>query len=99
MKEIKLDKYEQELSNSYDSGEWKSVKNLKQEIKKHQKYARNTLKKDKRVNIRISSKDLENMQVIAIEEGIPYQTLIASIIHKFVAGKYIEKKKITSRFT
>ena len=65
------------------------------EIAKHQTYARNTLRKDKRVNIRISSKDLENVQVLAIEEGLPYQTLIASIIHKFITGKFIEKQKIT----
>lgn len=87
------DKYEQDLLKSYDRDEWKSVKNSKKEIEKHREYARNTLKKDKRINIRISSKDLENMQVIAIEEGIPYQTLIASIIHKFVAGKFIEKSR------
>jgi len=87
------DKYEQDLLKSYDRGEWKSVKNAKNEIKKHQEYARNTLKKDKRVNIRMSSKDLENVQVIAIEEGIPYQTLIASVIHKFVTGKFIEKSR------
>ena len=77
---------------SYERDEWKSVKNVKQEIKRHQRYACNTLKKNKRVNIRISSKDLEDVQVIALEEGIPYQTLIASIIHKFVTGKFIEKK-------
>ena len=92
MKKIKLDKQEQELINSFERGEWESVKNLKQEIKKHKKYAQNTLKKDKRVNIRISSKDLEGIQIRAIEEGIPYQTLLASIIHKFVNGRIMEKR-------
>ncbi len=87
------DKYEQDLLKSYDRDEWKSVKNVKSKIRKHIEYARNTLKKDKRVNIRISSNDLEEVQVIAIEEGIPYQTLIASIIHKFVTGKLIEKSR------
>ena len=96
MKKLKLNKYEQELLDSYDRGEWKSVKSVKQEIKKHREYARNTLKKDKRVNIRISSKDLDDVQTIAIEEGIPYQTLIASLIHKFVAGKFIEKRQIST---
>ena len=85
------DKYEQDLLKSYDRDEWKSVKNVKNEINKYREYARNTLRKDKRINIRITSNDLENVQVIAIEEGIPYQTLIASIIHKFVTGKFIEK--------
>ncbi|GAG36139.1 unnamed protein product, partial [marine sediment metagenome] len=87
MKKTKLDKYEQEIFDSYERGEWESVKNVKQEIEKHREYARNTLKKDKRVNIRISSKDLEDLQVIALQEGLPYQTLMASILHKFVAGQ------------
>ncbi|MCK5493387.1 MAG: hypothetical protein KAJ14_09790 [Candidatus Omnitrophica bacterium] len=95
MKKEKLDKYEQELVDSYESGEWKSIKNVKPEIKKHQTYARNTIAKNKRINIRISSKDLEDVQVLALEEGLPYQTLIASIIHKFINGNFIEKKQIT----
>ncbi len=92
MKKVKLDKQEQKLLDSYERDEWKSVKNVKQEIKKHQEYARNTLKKDKRINIRISSKDLEDIQVTALEENLPYQTLIASVLHKFVSGKFIENK-------
>jgi len=68
------------------------VKKRKQEIKKLQKYARNTLQKDKRINIRMSSKDLDQVQAIAAQEGIPYQTLISSIIHKYVSGYLIEKK-------
>ena len=87
------DKYEQDLLKSYDRDEWKSVKNVRNEINKYREYARNTLRKDKRINIRITSNDLENVQVIAIEEGIPYQTLIASIIHKFVTGRFIEKSR------
>ena len=99
MKKTKLDKYEQEIIDSYERGEWKSVKNVKQEIEKHREYARNTLKKDKRVNIRISSKDLEGLQVIALQEGLPYQTLMASILHKFVAGQFVAKKQITTHST
>jgi len=68
------------------------VKKRKQEIKKLQKYARNTLQKDKRINIRMSSKDLDQVQAIAAQEGIPYHTLISSIIHKYVSGYLIEKK-------
>lgn len=89
MKRLKLDSYEQKILSSFENNEWKSVKNAKKEIKKHQEYARNTIKKDKRVNIRISSKDLENVQVLALQEGIPYQTLIASVIHKFINGSLI----------
>ncbi len=95
MKDLKLNKYEKELLESYERGEWKTVKSSKKEIKQHQRYARNTLKKNKRVNIRISSKDLEDVQIRALEEGIPYQTLIASIIHKFVNGK-LKEKNITT---
>lgn len=92
MKKIKLNEYEQDIIDSFDRNEWNSVKNVDEEIKQHQKYARNTLKKDKRVNIRINSTDLEAVQVLAVQEGIPYQTLIASIIHKYVNGTLIRKQ-------
>ncbi|MBA4390878.1 MAG: antitoxin, partial [Syntrophus sp. (in: bacteria)] len=74
-------------------GEWVPVKNVKKEIKKLQQYAKNTLQKDKRINIRMSSKDLDQVQIIAVQEGIPYQTLVSSIIHKYVSGYLIERKK------
>jgi predicted DNA binding CopG/RHH family protein len=75
MSRIKLDKEEKDILDSFERGEWKQVDNVKAEVKKHQEYARNTLKKDKRVNIRISSKVLEEIQALAAENGIPYQTL------------------------
>lgn len=99
MKKAKLDKHEQEILDSYERDEWKSVENVKQEIEKHREYARNTLKKNKRVNIRISSKDLEDLQVIALQEGLPYQTLMASILHKFVTGQLAVKEQITTHST
>ena len=71
MKTVKLDKEEQELFDSVERGEWKSVKNLKGEIKRHQQYAKNTLKKDRRVNIRVSSKDLEELQTSLRTESLP----------------------------
>jgi predicted DNA binding CopG/RHH family protein len=92
MKNRALSDEEKNILDSYDRGEWKPVKNPKQEIKKLREYATNTLHKDKRINIRISSKDLDQVQVIAAQEGIPYQTLISSIIHKYVSGYLIEKK-------
>ena len=92
-KKIKLDKEEKEILESFESGEWQSVKKLKKEIEKHQQYARATLKKDKRVNIRISSKDLEELRTIAMEDGIPYQTLISSILHRFVNGRLVERPR------
>ncbi len=93
MKKVKLDKEEQDLLDSFEQGEWKSVKNVKKEIKKHQEYARKTLQKDRRVNIRISSKDLEEIQSIALEDGIPYQTLMSSILHRYVTGRLVEKPR------
>ena len=89
-KKLYLDDEERDLMESVERGEWKSVNNLKQEIKKHQEYARNTLRKDKRVNIRISSRDLEALQSKAVEEGIPYQTLMGSVLHRYVAGRLKE---------
>jgi predicted DNA binding CopG/RHH family protein len=91
MKRLKLDKQEQEILQSFEHGEWQPVKNLKSEVLRHQRYARNTLRKDKRVNIRISSKDLEEIQAIAVEDGIPYQTLMASVIHRYVSIRHKEK--------
>ena len=93
MKKIILDDEEKDILESYERGEWVPVKNPKQEIKKLQQYAKNTLQKDKRINIRMSSKDLDQVQVIAAQEGIPYQTLVSSIIHKYVSGYLIERKK------
>jgi len=94
MKKIKLDKEEKNILDSFERGEWQSVKNLKKEIEKHQQYARATLSKDKRINIRISSKDLEEIQAIAVEDGIPYQTLISSILHRYVNGRLVEKPRL-----
>lgn len=93
MDKIKLDKEEKVILESFERGEWKQVKNLKAEIKKHQEYARKTIKKDKRVNIRISSKDLEEIQALAVENGVPYQTLMSSILHKYVHGALIDKPR------
>ncbi len=93
MKRLLLDDEEKKWVESYEREEWVSVKNTEHEIKKLQQYAKNTLQKDKRINIRISSKDLDQVQIIAVQEGVPYQTLISSILHKYVSGTLIEKKR------
>lgn len=98
MSDIKLDKKEQELLESFERGEWQSVQNVKAEITKHQHYARKTLKKDKRVNIRISSKVLDEIQTLAVEKGIPYQTLMSSVLHRYVSGYLIEKPRPNRSF-
>ena len=90
MSRIRLDREEAELLDSYESEEWRSVDSPDAEMERYQEYATATFKKDKRVNIRISSKDLMSIQQRALEEGIPYQTLIASILHKYVSGRLVE---------
>lgn len=92
MKDFNLDSEEMELLESLESGEWNSVNNLEDEIQSHQNIAKSTLKKDKRVNLRMSSKDLEAIKTYAIEEGLPYQTLISSVLHKFVTGRLVDRK-------
>ena len=88
---LALDDEERAIEESFERGEWKSVPNVEAEIERYRGYARNTLRKDRRVNIRITSRDLEAIQVRAIEEGIPYQTLMASVLHKYVTGRLVEK--------
>lgn len=83
----KLDSKEKELLDSVERGEWRSVRRLKGERRRYGRYAAATFRKDRRVNIRISTKDLETIQKRALEEGLPYQTLISSLLHKYVAGR------------
>ncbi|MCK5070454.1 MAG: antitoxin [Desulfocapsa sp.] len=89
---IDFTKEEKALLESYDRDEWQSVKNKKNEISRYQQIAKNTFKKNSRINIRMSSKDIHAMQLKALEEGIPYQTLITSVLHKFLSGKLAEKQ-------
>ena len=82
---------DKEILESVERGEWKSVPGMEKERRRFQRYADATFKKDRRINIRISSKDLNAIQKRALEEGIPYQTLISSLLHKYVSGRLIEK--------
>jgi predicted DNA binding CopG/RHH family protein len=91
MRNYQLDKEEQEILSSIERGEWKPVKNLAAEIKKYAEYAKNTLKKDQRISIRMSKQDFIGIQSKAVDEGILYQTLITSIVHKYVNGKLVPK--------
>ena len=91
-------KYEDELVRSFEQGEWLPVKNLKKEMARYQEAAAETLLKNRRVNIRISAMDLEGLQTRAAAEGLPYQTLMASVLHKYVSGRLVDgPKRITSR--
>jgi len=85
MAHIKCDPEEQELLELYESGEFQS--DLDAERRQYlAKAAAQTFKKDKRINIRISSRDLEALQRRALEEGLPYQSLVSSVLHKYVSG-------------
>lgn len=92
MKKKNVNNEEKDILDSFEQDQWRPAKNRKGEIKKLQQYARNTLQKDKRINIRMSSKDLDRVRVIATQQGIPYQTLISSIIHKYVSG-YLKERE------
>ena len=87
----KTDPYEAELLAAYDRGSLSSVA-TKAELSKFKAAARATAIKDRRVNIRLSSGDLQDIQVKALEEGLPYQTLIASVLHKYVTGRLEERE-------
>lgn len=90
----KIDSYEKEILTAYERGNLKSVA-TKSELAKFKAAARATAIKDRRVNIRLSSGDLSDIQAKALEEGIPYQTLIASILHKYVTGRFAEKSALS----
>ena len=87
MKKVKyLDKEERELSQSLAKEEW--VSDLtKKEKKQYEEYARYSMNKQKRINIRMSERDLKKIRAKALEEGIPYQSLISMLIHKYNEGK------------
>ena len=83
-------KLEEEILASFERGEWKSIPKLKSEIARFTAIASASLAKNKRVNIRISSRDLDDIQAKAAEEAIPYQTLMTSVLHKYVTGRLVE---------
>lgn len=91
----KLDRYELEVLKAYESGKLQPTAS-KAQLQRMRAAARATAIKDKRVNIRLSSVDLLDIQAKALEEGMPYQTLIASVLHKFVTGKLAEKEPAPS---
>jgi predicted DNA binding CopG/RHH family protein len=87
----KLTKEEKDILDSFEKGEWTPVANLSKRKNELLRYARNTLRKDKRLNIRISERDLLELQRKAVKEGLPYQTYVSSIIHKFINGTLVEE--------
>jgi len=90
------DPFEIELLQAYESGKLKSIA-TKAELARLRAAARATAVKDRRVNIRMSAGDLRDIRVRAMQEGVPYQTLIASVLHKYVTGRLEERKLETSK--
>jgi predicted DNA binding CopG/RHH family protein len=91
MNKLDLDSEEKEILESFEQGEWESVGD-KTRLAQLRSYAKATLAKDKRITLRLSSFDLDAIQAKAIEEGIPYQTLISSILHKYATGLLVERR-------
>jgi predicted DNA binding CopG/RHH family protein len=86
-----LDKEERKLIQSVENEEWVSDGNRRSEIRKAGRAAAETFKKDQRMNIRIATRDLNLLKLKAMENGMPYQTLVSSIIHKYLKGTLLEK--------
>lgn len=89
MKKYRLGREEKEILDTIENDKWELVKPKKAELEYYAEIARNTFKKDQRMNIRISKADLNRIKAKAAEEGIPYQTLVASIIHKYASGNLL----------
>ena len=88
--------YENDILASFERGEWQPVKNQKKVAGRYQEMAAANLAKSRRVNIRITALDLEGLQAKAAEEGLPYQTLMASVLHKYVSGRLVDGAKASS---
>ncbi len=96
MKYFELDKKEKEILADFDSGDFASVKKITSEKAKYQNYAKLTLSKSKNINIRLSEKDLAKIKSKAAVKGLPYQTLLSSLIHQY-ASENENKKAIKFR--
>ena len=96
----RLDRYEREILGAYEKGTLVSARPTKAQLAAFRDAARATFIKSRRVNIRLSAADLMDIQARAYEEGVPYQTLIASVLHKYVSGRLREKRsRLTTRST
>jgi predicted DNA binding CopG/RHH family protein len=87
----KLDTEERDILDAFERGTLKPIREKEAELKKHREYARATFKAEHRINVRLSTRDLQALQKRALSEGVPYQTFIASILHKYVDGQFQEK--------
>ena len=91
MRDPKLTEQERQLLGSVESDEWQTVAEAGAELDRYRSGARATFRKDKRLNLRISERDLIKLHERALEEGLPYQTLVSSVLHKYLAGRMVER--------
>jgi predicted DNA binding CopG/RHH family protein len=96
MKQYELDKEEQAILRAFERGKLKSIPNVKREIKRYQQYARAMVDKKRNINIRISEADLFKLKSRAIEKGLPYQTLVTSVLHQYSTGALLEREQRVS---
>jgi len=92
-----VDEEERELSESLERGQWQSVDDFEDARIEARRYAEATLRKDRRMNVRMTERDLRNLKVRAAEEGVQYQTLVTMILHKYVTGDLIERERAPNR--
>ncbi|MFW5728297.1 MAG: antitoxin [Spirochaetota bacterium] len=92
-----LDNEERELSESLERGEWQTVDGFEDARMEARRYAEATLRKDRRMNIRVTERDLQNLKVRAAEEGVQYQTLVTMVLHKYVTGQLVERDRTSAR--
>ncbi len=90
----RLDAEEQEILDAFEQGRLHSQPDAKAELRTAQEAARNTFNKIRRVNLRLTEQDFDRAHVRAREEGIPYQTLLSSVIHKYLSGRLVEKREV-----
>jgi len=80
---FELDKKEKEILKDFEADEFKSIKGVKKQTLQYQEHAKQTLNKTRNINIRLSQGDLQKIKIMAAEKGLPYQTLISSLLHQY----------------
>lgn len=90
---MKIDKEEKELIESIEKGEWRQIRDKTGLKKKLLAAVKTTMLKDQRMNIRIAKRDLDALKARALEEGMPYQSLVSSVLHRYVTGRLVESRK------
>jgi predicted DNA binding CopG/RHH family protein len=94
MDKFRLDEYENSIERGLEAGDYEVLEDQQKYRKFAKEAAANFLKKSERINIRISPRDMQYLKAIAVEEGMPYQTLISSVLHKFVKSKFTNNDRV-----